>query len=392
MLAVLAFLPGTALAAAIVVHETGSGPALGTIHMEDAALPPEVVARASDSGLFAAFTWNGIQAKGTFVQFSYGPEPGLVTQFGALDGPNTTPLLNSIAISPFLLGQPPTTSGPMFRVAGAGVTLTAHDDPTTLVECRTSGTAHTVTIRFLTAVTNVVSVTRSSAWPSAGVSFQIGESQGRILLAAGTLNVSDDVVTANLTASDLLVFKTVPLTAPDRTPRSTLLDAFGSGKIVAEFSLVAEANGAWAESSARYRLDLSVVPSSVKANEASLLIASMHGIGGLVVVAFDPATMPADSSDRIVVMVDGTEIPVWDDGLAQMLASSAAAGRPSFSRIAMNATVLAVYLPNIETGTLSISSVPVPPPPIDFGTAFAIFAALIVVAYSGMRMFRRTCE
>jgi hypothetical protein len=388
ILAVLALLPATVLAVTSTPIR-GTGHILGSIGALDTSLPPDVLARASHSGLFAAFTWDGVQAKGNFVQFAYGPQPGVVSQFWALQGPNTTALLGSVLISPFFTGQLPVVAGPTFRVAAAGVALTAHDDPTALLECRTFGVAHTVTIRFLGPITDVLSVTRSPTWPSAGISFTIGSSNARILLAAGTLNVSDNVVTANLTASDLLVFKTVPSSAPDRSQRDALLEAFGSGRIVAEFSLVAAAGGGWAESSARYRLDLSAVPSAVEANDASVLIASMRGIGGLLILGFDPATMPADASHRIIVTADGKEIVQVDGGLATLIASSAAAGRASYTRLAMDATVLAVYLPGIATVTIRVSSAPLPPPRIDFGAAFGIFAALIVVAYAAMRMFRR---
>jgi hypothetical protein len=371
-----------------VIHVSEGHPVPFAISPQDTASPLDAVRRASESGLFAAFAWDGYQAKGSFVQFAYGSEPGVFTQVSAILAPDTTTLVDSITIAPFTPEGMPTAFGATFLVNGSGLLVTAHDDPTALLEFRTSGTPHVVTLRFPPSVTSISPVTRSSRWPASALAFNVGATSGRLLLGGGTMNVSDDTVTANLTSTDLLVFRTVPSFAPDRLGRDALLAAFGAGRIIADFSLVAGSNGTWAENSARFRVDLSALPSAVQTSRASVLIASMRGIAGLIVIGFDPATMPGDGTHEIVVRANGNVVPQFDGDLATMIATSSAAGRASFSRMAMNATVVAVYVPGIVTMTLSISSEPAPAL-IDLGTALAIFAALLVVMYAGMRMFRR---
>lgn len=360
------------------------------IHSADAQLPtPDAVQRAAASGLFATFSWDGVYARGTFVQFMLNPNTGTVSGFQAEAGSTVLPLVEAVNVTPFHRVATPAAVGPLFHVLADGLAITAHDDPMTLLEYRTTGQAHTISIHLLGSTTNVTTTAQASGWPAASVAFDVGASRGTVLLGAGTVNVSENVVTANLTASDILVVKTVPALVPDRAERGTLLDAFGAGRIVAEFALVSEGDGAWAESSAHYRLDLSAVSSSVDSGEASILLASVHGTGGLLLVAFDPTTMPSDPGHRIVVTANGNEISEATDGLAAFLSSSLTYGRTSFVRLDANATALAIYLPTVSATTVTILSIVPPAPAIDLGTALAIVAALALVGYAAMAIFRR---
>ena len=391
---VVALLPVAMLAGGTLLAPHGPSTGLGVpLHSEDAQAPtPDAVHRASVSGLFAAFSWDGVYAHGTFVQFRFNANTGTVSGFDAEAGSDVLPLVETVNVTPFHRIGTAAAIGPLFHVLADSLTITAHDDPMTLLEYRTTGQAHTVSIRLLDSTTNVTTTVQTTGWPAASVSFDVGASRGTVLLGAGTVNVSENVVTANLTASDILVLKTVPALAPDQAERDALLDAFGAGRIVAEFALVSEGDGAWAESSAHYRLDVSAVSSSVDPGEASILLASVHGSGGLLLVAFDPTTMPSDPGHRIVVTANGNEIPEATEGLLAFLASPPSYGGPSFVRLDVNATALAISLPTVSATTVSILSIVPPAPAIDLGTAFAIVAALALVGYAAMTIFRRPLD
>ena len=381
---VMALLPVAVFAGGALAggNTSGAGPA-APLHAADAGVPtPDAVHRASASGLFASFSWDGVFARGSFVQFGFDAKVGTVAGFEAKAGPVAVPLLESVSVVPFVPLGTPAAVGPTFHVLANGLTLTAHDDPMTLLEYRTTGQAHTVTVRLLGPTSNITAQVHPSTWPAATVSFSVGASRGSLLLGAGTINVSENVVTANLTASDVFVLKTLPATVPEPSDRESLLNAFAMGRIFAEFALVSEEQGAWAESSAHYRLDLSAVSSSVDPGQASILLASVHGKGGLLLVAFDPATMPVGPGHRIVVTANGNTLPESSLDLARFLTASESSGPGAFVRLAGNATTLAIFLPTVSATTVTISSTVPPPPPIDLATALAMVAALAVVGYA----------
>jgi len=100
------------------------------------------------TALFAAFTYERGHVLGTYMRFAYNSTSGGVTSvFGGVVGDLPVPYLDSIAIDEFAPARSAAAHGPIFEADGYLVTLTAHDDPTGLIEIR-SDMARVVTIEL----------------------------------------------------------------------------------------------------------------------------------------------------------------------------------------------------------------------------------------------------
>ncbi|HEY5539273.1 MAG TPA: hypothetical protein VIL58_07020, partial [Thermoplasmata archaeon] len=184
--------------------------------------PPEFSPLSSP--LFASFDYDGGQVLGTYVQFAYDAANGTLRSVLGLAGEMPVLYVGSISIEGFAPARGQTTEGATFEADGYLVTVTAHDDPTVLIEIRTD-MARTATIELPAAATNISLLAASGSWPASTVSYAVGEEQGRFLLGAGSFSVSGTRLVAKMMDSDLLVFKSVPPLAPNRTEWRLVLDS-----------------------------------------------------------------------------------------------------------------------------------------------------------------------
>ena len=354
----------------------------------DVDLPSvEALQRSEASSLFAPFSWNGAAATGPFVSFALDPSTGTVEGYSAVNRGPTEVLIDRIELVGFSQGSSPQIAGPTLRLNGVGVTLTAHQEPMALLEIETSFAPRSVVFVFPARTSNL-ELSRASVWPRASLSFTVGDSGGCMILGKGTMTVNGTTVTANLEAGDYLALSAVPSFADHAAVRTAILDAFASGRLTAEYDLVAMTNGNWLENAAQYQPDLTATSEGVKFNAATVTMKSVTPREGLVLLAFDPRTMPADSSRRLVVTNNGVEIAEAQDPLGALYAAPGPARAPSFSRLSMNATVLVVYLPTFTTSSLQVESIAVPSPGPDGATELAIIAAVFVVSLAAAVMFR----
>ena len=359
------------------------------LQAQDAEIPAaEAIQRGQASGLFAPFSWDGLVVSGPFVRFDYLVDSGTILDYRAVNGTQSSAIIESIAIDDFSPVLSPLVGGATFAVTSNGVMIVAHDEPMALLEIRTLGEAHNVTLRFPFATAGLQAVS-TTAWPASTLGFTDGNLSGRILVGHGQLALNGTTVTASLTARDYLAVRAVPGFVEHAAARTALLDAFASGRLAAEFDLVAVANGGWLENSAQYHASLGSVDSSVVFNRAAVSLGMPNPKGGLVLFEFDPKTMPVDSQHRLVVRTNGSDISQTSDPLASLFSLPGSSERPAYARLAMNATVIAVYVPNLSSANIQIQSLDVPPPGIDRPTQLAIVAALFVVTAAAAIMFRR---
>ena len=358
----------------------------------DVALPSaEATERGQASNLFAPFSWDGLVASGPFVRFDYLAQSGTILDYRAINGSKSSVIVDSITADDFDPNPTPLVGGATFAATGNSLMIVAHDEPTALLEIRTLGRAQNVTFRFPFDTTGLQAA-HATMWPASTLSFTDGNLSGRMIVGHGGLAVNGTTVRASLTAQDYLALRAVPGFLEHAAERTALLDAFASGRLAAEFDLVAVSNGGWLEDSAQYHAVPGTVDSSVAFNIARVSIGMPNKTGGLVLLAFDPRTMPVDPQHRLAVRANGSDIPQTSDPLASLFSLPGSSEHATYVRLEMNATVLAVYVPDLSAATLQIQSVELPPPGIDRPTQLAIVAALFVVTLAGAVMFRRRAE
>ncbi|HYM40411.1 MAG TPA: hypothetical protein VEY12_09795 [Thermoplasmata archaeon] len=394
ILVALALLPVavmTVIAHSPVARPTALDGALpgATIRARDLDLPAaDAVHRSLSSSLFAPFTWDGLVASGPFVRFDYLPGAGTILNYVAVNGSESSVILSSIQIEDFSPLSAPVVSGATFAVAGNNVMIVAHDDPTALLEIRTLRQPLNVSLRFPDGTTDL-EASHATVGPASSLSFTDANASGRMIVGHGNLSVNRTIVSVYLTAQDYLALRAVPVFAEHAAARTAVLDAFGSGRLAAEFDFVAVSDGGWLENSAQFHAVPGLQDSSVQFNRAAVSLDLPRAQGGLVLMAFDPTTMPADPGHNLVVRVNGSDVPQSLDPLASLFALPGSSDRAAYVRLPMNATVLAVYLPDLSPMSIQISSVAVPPPGIDRPTQLGIVAAMFVVAIAAAIMFRR---
>lgn len=358
----------------------------------DMMLPmTDAVRRGEASSLFAPFTWDGRTASGPFVQFDYRPSEGQIVGYFATGGPNASLLANTITVSGFAPLGAPVAWGSTFIAAGESVTLVAHDEPMALLEIESEARPQTVLLGF-PSTTTALQLVHGATWPRWSLAFTVGRAQGRLILGRGNLTVNGTTARAELAADDYLALRALPSFVGSLPERSEVLDAFASGRLAAEYSYVAIANGGWLENSAEYQPGISVSSSSVSFSRATLALGPIGPAGGLVLVAFDPATMPADARHRLTVTADGIDIPEAESPLASLQTPDAPPGPPAFALLPMNATVLAISLPNMTGTELEIRSTALPRSVLDWPTELAMVAAAFVVSVAAAIMFRRPMD
>src|SRR2546422_2840095 len=119
--------------------------------------------------------------------------------------------------------------GPIFEANGYLVTLTAHDDPTGLIEIR-SEMARAVTIELPASATNISLLSASGQARASTVSFTIEGEEARLFLGSGSFNVTGTRVLAEMASPDLLVFKSVPAASTNKAEWRAVLSALIGGQ------------------------------------------------------------------------------------------------------------------------------------------------------------------
>src|SRR5947209_15496262 len=207
------------------------------------------------AALFAAFTYDRGLVLGTYARFAYNSTSGGVTSlFGGVVGDLPVSYLDSIAIDGFPPARSAAAHGPIFEADGYLVTLTAHDDPTGLIEIR-SEMARGVTIELPASAANISLLSASGQARASTVSFTIQGEEARLFLGSGSFNVTGTRGGAAMASPDLRVFKCVPATSTNKRAWPAVLDAISAGQVVAELDLIAPADGHWMQNPARYRND-----------------------------------------------------------------------------------------------------------------------------------------
>lgn len=395
-LTALALLPAAAFAAsAMASASTGSPfhahvrgePLRGTVGLD----PPVVDAlmRGRASNLFASFGWNGTVVQGSFMELSFSASSGAIRSLTTRQDNRTLTIAQSIDFIPSPAFGAPFVNGPVFAAVSPTMVFTAHDDPTGLAEFRTTGTPSAVVIRFDASVTNITDHSVSSGWPHSSLSFVVGPMEGRLILGSGSFNVSGGTVVANMAPTDLLVLKIVSGFETERTPRAAILSAFGAGRVAAEYAMVSESGGGWIQNSAGFRPSVMLSGLFVAEGRAQLAFRSTDAWHGLVVLAFDPETMPADDDHSFAVTVNGKPIASVQDEISTFYGPAPSGSEPFYTRLAMNATVVALYLPSYRNETVVVASTPIPEPGLDWAVEAAAAAGVLVVSVAAAVMFRR---
>src|SRR5256712_5188135 len=88
------------------------------------------------TSLFASFTYEHGVAFGTYAQFGYNATTGALRSLIGLEGRAPVLFLESIDIEGFPPARSAAAPDPIFEASGYLVTITAHDDPTALLEIR----------------------------------------------------------------------------------------------------------------------------------------------------------------------------------------------------------------------------------------------------------------
>lgn len=371
------------------IHASNGSFGQALVRAQDADLPAaDAIQRGQESNLFAPFSWENGVVSGPFLRFGFAPATGLITDYMAVNGTATSMLINSIQIQGFTSTSTPLATGATFAAASGDAMIVVHDEPMALLEIRTLARPQNVTFHFPIGTTGL-QVSHATTWPASGLSFTDGNNTGRILVGQGNLSVNGTRVSASMRAGDYLALRAVSTFAEHPAERTAVLDAFGSGRLAAEFDLVAVSNGGWLENSAQFHPGLDMVDSSVQFQRAAVRLGATTAHGGLVLFAFDPRTMPVDSQHRLVVRTNGDDIPQTVDPLASLFALPGSSDHAAYVRLSMNATVLAVYVPDLSSANLQVESIAVPSPGIDRPTQLAIVAAVFVVTVAAAIMFRR---
>ncbi len=398
-LMVLTILPMAAFAGAALARSAAPAPTLrpsditepplyGTAGFDAATLDALQRGRASD--LFASFEWTGFRVRGSFLEFGYNLANGTMTNVTAKAGQSHVVLVSSVQIEDFHPTEWPEARGPQFTAPAISLLVRARDDPMTSLEFLTNGTARRLTFVLPSNVSEVATHWRPDSWPASSVMFSIGDTQGLLALGSGTFEVAGLTVVARMTSTDLLLLKSTPSFSSQRPERTALLDAIGSGRLAAETSLVAMADGQFIESKVGYRLVLTATPDMVLSRHAVVRI-NGTGDGAVVLLAFDPRTMPAGASDRLTVRVNGAEIAETKDTLNTFYASATEWDKPFYARLPLAATAVAVYLPSLASMSISVRSIPLTTngPILDAASQAAMVLALGLVSIAAAHMFRR---
>lgn len=383
----IAFLPIAAVAALPFHAAASTGASMAPMGDLD-GMGASALLRGWRSDMFGAFAWDGTMARGTFVQLSFSSATGILGPVASRQGNESSVVVEWATTLPYSSFSPPFVDGPVFITQSANLTITAHDDASGLIEFRTLASGTVLALRLNGTVTDVTGETAATWWPQSTLSFTAGGNVGRLFLGAGSFNVTGNTVYATMSPNDLLALRLTPSSADAQDLRGAVMEAFASGRLAAEFGLVATSNGGWIENSARYRRALVSATQGVLPGNASVRLTAMAEQGGLVLLAFDPATMPADASHRLVLQANGTAIPEVDNPYALLYGNLS--GGPAFARLGLSATTLLVYLPSLDWTTVQVTSVPAPPAPADLGSEVAAILALAMVSVAAAVMFRRT--
>ena len=388
----VALLVGSAhLHAAAAPSAPGAAVAPSTLKAMDADLPTaEALQRSEASNLFAPFTWDGQLVSGPFVAFDFSQRTGAIVGYFAVNGTNMSLLLDTIQIAGFAPTSTPLISGATFHASASAVSLVVHDEPMALLEVRSQGQTRAVALHFPTGTTDLI-VSHATAWPHSSLAFAVGGNHGRLIVGRGNLSVNGTTVTADLQAEDYLALRAVPAFAEHAPARTAVLEAFASGRLAAEYDLVAMSDGGWLENSAQYQMGLAATSSHVGYGQAEIDLGVAEPRSGVVILAFDPKTMPADAHHRLVVTENGLDIPQAADPVGSLYSLPGTPSTASFALLAMNATVLVVSLPDLSATPLRIESIALPAPQgLDGPTLFAMAAAVFVVSIAAAVMFRRS--
>lgn len=389
---VIAFLP---MAAVAVLPFHGSASAGATSILSgawDGGVGASALLRGGRSDIFGAFAWDGATAQGSFVQLSFSPATGILGPVVSRQGNDSTVVVEWATTLPYSTYAPPVVDGPLFVAQSANVTITAHDDASGLVEFRTLASGAVLALRLNGTVTGVTGEPTTTWWPQATLSFTAAGNVGRLFLGAGSFSVTGSTVYATMSPNDLLALRLTPSSADAQELRGAVMEAFASGRLAAEFGLVATSDGGWIENSARYRRALVTTTQGVLPGNASVRLTAMARQGGLVLLAFDLATMPADAGHRILIEANGSAIPEVDNPYALLYGNLSPSGGPAFARLGLGATTLLVYLPSLDWTTVQVTSLPAPPTPADVGSEVAAVLALALVSIAAAVMFRRPAE
>ncbi len=348
----------------------------------------EALMRSQASNLFAPFVWDGDVVSGPFVTFTYSARTGSLVGYFAVNGTNMTLLVDTIQVEGFIPASAPVVSGATFSASGTAVSVVVHDEPMGLLEVRSQGQARTVVLQFPTGAKDFT-VAHGNGWPHSSLAFTVGGNRGRLILGGGNLSVNGTKVTADLQAEDYLALRAVPAFAEHSMERSAVLEAFASGRLAAEYDLVAMSNGEWLQNSAQYQIGIAASSSQVAFSRAEIDLGVTTPRGGIVILAFDPQTMPVDAHHRLVVTENGLLVPQGSDPLQTLYALPGTPGQASFALLDMNATVVVLYLPDLNATPLVVESVALPVGGLDAASQLAMIAALFVVSVAAAVMFRR---
>ncbi len=393
--AATAFVALTLIPVAVVVASAHGG-SLGptgafhavTLHAEDTDLPSvDALQRSQASNLFAPFFWSGQAASGPFVSFGYSTQTGTISDYAAVHEGSTEVLVPSIRVEGFSGDAGPQLSGATFAVNGPGIAIVAHQEPMALLEMESASSPQTVVFTFATGTT-ALALSHATSWPRSTLTFAVGDTVGSLILWKGGMSVNGSAVTAAMQSGDYLALRAVPSFASDRTQRTAILNAFGSGRLAAEYDLVAMRNGGWLENAAEFQPNVTLTSDGVDFSNAALTMTGLAHRDGVLLIAFDPGTMPSDAGHRVVVTNNGVQVPQAQNPLAALYATTGASSEASFSLLAMNATVLVVYLPSLATSSIQVQSIALPAGGIDVPTELAMVAALFIVSLAAAAMFR----
>ncbi len=342
------------------------------------------------SQLFAAFRYDRGQVLGTYVQFAYDASTGTMNSVLSLAGNAPVLYVGSIRIGGFAPGRSAHAIGSTFEAQGYLVTITAHDDPTVLVEIRTD-VARTATIELPAGATNVSVQTAPGSWPASSISYSVGGEQARFLLGVGTFTVKGIRIIAKMADSDLLLFKSVPPQTANRGEWLALLDAIGAGHIVAELDLVATADGQWVQNLAQYRIGVAGWALAVQPGRATIQVDSLLPGGAVVLLAFDAATMPFNAPTQLRVSANAGDVNRTESALPLFLINGMRGEGASYSVLSFPGTVVALYLPSLAAVYVEVVSTPPEAPSSLFqaGSEVAMIAALAIVSVAAARMLRR---
>jgi hypothetical protein len=340
------------------------------------------------SPLFAAFHFDHGQVLGTYVQFAYDPSRGTIGSVLGLGGDAPVLYVGSIQIEGFPPARTPQAQGATFQADGYLASITAHDDPTALIQIRTD-VARTARIELPAEATNVTVQGKIGSWPASSLTYTVGGEEARFLLGAGSFRVDGIQVLAQLADSDLLVFKALPPGAAERTEWLAVLDAISAGHIVAEIDLVATSEGRWVQNIVEYRIGVAGWALDVRPGRAALQVDSLLEGGAVVLLGFDAATMPSNPSGQLQVRTNSRDANRSENPLPAFVSDSRRGA--SYSVLSLPGTVVALYLPSLAAVSVEVVSSPSRTPSAGFQAdqEVAMIAALAIVSVAAARMFRR---